>query len=128
MRVVARLRGRGHTLEEIKRASDSGQLAVGPIENLLRGSDGRYSMREVARATGLSTDMIERILGSLGLSELTVEPMSEEDVEILKYVATMLDVGLPPVAFLQLARVYARPSGRSPTRRCASCTSTYTSR
>ena len=35
VRVVARLRARGHTLAEIKRASDAGQLAVGPIENLL---------------------------------------------------------------------------------------------
>ena len=35
VRVVARLRARGHTLEQIKRASDNGQLAVGPIENLL---------------------------------------------------------------------------------------------
>jgi adenylate cyclase len=112
VRVVARLRGRGHTLEEIKRASDSGQLAVGPIENLLKGSEGHYSMREVARATGLSTDMIERILGSLGLSELTVEPMSEEDLQVLRYVSTMLDVGLPPVAFLQLARVYAQAIGQ----------------
>ena len=36
VRVVARLRARGHSLEAIKRASDNGQLAIGPIENLLR--------------------------------------------------------------------------------------------
>ena len=40
VRVVARLRARGHTLEQIKRASDNGQLAVGPIENLLRHRRG----------------------------------------------------------------------------------------
>ena len=45
VRVVARLRARGHSLEQIKRASDSGQLAVGPIENLLRRSEGRYTLR-----------------------------------------------------------------------------------
>ncbi len=112
VRVVARLRGRGHRLQDIKRASDRGQLAVGPIENLLRGSKGRYSIREAARATGLQASMIERILGALGVAELTKEPMSDEDVEVLKYVATMLDVGLPPVAFLQLARVYAQAVGQ----------------
>jgi adenylate cyclase len=69
-------------------------------------------MREVARETRLQPAMIERILGALGLAELTVEPMSDEDVEILKYVATMLEVGLPPVAFLQLARVYAQAIGQ----------------
>jgi hypothetical protein len=31
VRVVARLRARGHTLERIKQASDDGQLAIGPI-------------------------------------------------------------------------------------------------
>ena len=35
VRVVARLRARGHSLEQIKQASDDGQLAIGPIENLL---------------------------------------------------------------------------------------------
>ena len=34
--------------------------------------------------------------------------MNDEDVEMLRYVAAMLDVGLPPVAFLQLARVYGQ--------------------
>ena len=52
VRVVARLRDRGHTLEEIKQASDSGQLAVGPIETLLSGSEGRYTLEEAAQEAG----------------------------------------------------------------------------
>jgi len=108
VRVIARLRARGHSLAEIKRASEQGQLAVGPIESLLRRSEGRYSLREAARATGLQAAMIRRILGALGLQELISEPMSDEDVQVLKYVATMIDVGLPPDAFLQLARVYSQ--------------------
>ena len=43
VRVIARLRARGHALEQIKQASESGQLAVGPIENLLRRTEGRYT-------------------------------------------------------------------------------------
>jgi adenylate cyclase len=112
VRVVARLRARGHTLEQIKQASDSGQLAVGPIENLLRRSEGRYTLRQVARETGLQTSMIERILAALGLASLLGDPMSDEDVEVLKYVATMFEVGLPPDAFLQLARVYGQAVGQ----------------
>jgi adenylate cyclase len=34
--------------------------------------------------------------------------MSDEDMEMMKYVAAMLDAGLPSVAFLQLARVYGQ--------------------
>jgi adenylate cyclase len=108
VRVVARLRARGHALEAIKQASDRGQLAVGPIEDLLSGSEGRYTLREVARATGLQAAMIERILTALGLGALADGPMSEEDMEMMRYVAAMLAAGLPSVAFLQLARVYGQ--------------------
>ncbi len=108
VRVVARLRARGHTLAQIKRASDNGQLAVGPVENLLRGSEARYTLEEAARATGLQPALIERIITTMGLNSLSAEAMSEEDVEIMKYVAAMLAAGLPLVAFLQLARVYGQ--------------------
>src|SRR5437588_8208328 len=66
VRVIERLRARGHSLDEIKRASDRGQLAVGPIENLLTPSEGRYSVREIARETGLSADVIERLRSAMG--------------------------------------------------------------
>jgi adenylate cyclase len=112
VRVVARLRARGHTLAQIKQASDSGQLAVGPIENLLKRSEGHYTLRQAARASGLQASMIERILSALGLSSLLADPMSDEDVEVLRYVATMFEIGLPPDAFLQLARVYAQAVGQ----------------
>src|SRR5207244_8966916 len=106
VRVIERLRARGHTLEEIKRAGDQGQLAVGPIENLLSASEGRYTLRELTRATGLQASVIERIFAAMGMARLPSELLSEEDMEMLRYVAAMLDAGLPPQAFLQLARVY----------------------
>jgi adenylate cyclase len=108
VRVIARLRARGHTLEQIKRASDNGQLAVGPIENLLAASEPRYTLREVARETGLEEALIERILTAMGLGAQSAALMAEEDMQMMKYVATMLEAGLPPVAFLQLARVYGQ--------------------
>jgi len=108
VRVVARLRARGHSLDEIKRAGDRGQLATGPLEDLLRGSEGRYTLREVARASGLQEPMIERILTAMGLTSVAEQPMSEEDREIMRYVAAMLAAGLPSPAFLQLARVYGQ--------------------
>jgi adenylate cyclase len=108
VRVVARLRARGHTLAQIKRASDNGQLAIGPIENLLAGSEGRYTVREVARETGLEAGLIERIIVAMGISGHAPELLSDEDLEMLRYVATMLEAGLPAVAFLQLARVYGQ--------------------
>jgi adenylate cyclase len=108
VRVVARLRARGHSLEQIKRASDNGQLAVGPLENLLAGSEGRYTVREVARETGLESALIERLFAAMGLGPAPGELLSEEDMEIMKYVAAVLEAGLPAVAFVQLARVYGQ--------------------
>jgi adenylate cyclase len=108
VRVVARLRDRGHTLEEIKQASDSGQLAVGPIENLLSGSEGRYTLEEAAQEAGLKPELIERMYTTMGLSALSLETVSDEDLEIMKYAAAMLAAGFPVGAYLQILRVYGQ--------------------
>jgi adenylate cyclase len=108
VRVVARLRARGHSLKEIKRASDSGQLAIGPIENLLSASEPRYSLRQAARASGLDTELITRIYAAMGLSADSLEAITEEDLEMMKYGAGVLAAGIPLPAFLQLMRVYGQ--------------------
>jgi adenylate cyclase len=108
VRVVARLRARGHTLKEIKRASDSGQLAVGPIENLLSSSEPRHSLKEAARSSGLDAELIRRIYATMGLSPASLDAMSEEDVQMMRYAAAVLAAGIPLPAFLQLMRVYGQ--------------------
>jgi adenylate cyclase len=108
VRIVARLRARGHTLEQIKQASDNGQLATGPIENLLNTQDGRYSLRQASRESGLKPEMIERIYTTMGLSARTLEPISDQDLQMLKYAADVLESGFPRVALLQLLRVYGQ--------------------
>jgi adenylate cyclase len=107
-RVVARLRARGHTLAQIKRASENGQLAVGPLENLLSSPGPRHSLREAVRICGLDADLIKRTYAAMGLGEPPLDGFSEEDVEVLKYAAAVLDAGLPLPAFLQLMRVYGQ--------------------
>jgi adenylate cyclase len=107
-RVVARLRARGHTLAQIKRAGENGQLAVGPLENLLSSPGPRYSLREAVRLSGLDAGLIERLQAAMGVAALQLEGFSEEDVQILKYGAAVLDAGLPLPAFVQLMRVYGQ--------------------
>ncbi|HLM85324.1 MAG TPA: adenylate/guanylate cyclase domain-containing protein [Solirubrobacteraceae bacterium] len=108
VRVVARLRARGHTLERIKRASDNGQLAVGPIEALLSSSGPRHSLREAVRVGDLDAELIERLYSTTGLGALPADGFSDEDLQILKYASAVLDAGLPLPAFLQLMRVYGQ--------------------
>src|SRR6202023_3571129 len=108
VRVVARLRARGHSLREIKRASDSGQLAIGPIENLLSASEPRYSLRQAARASGLDSELITRIYAAMGLTADSLEAITEEDLEMMRYGAGVLAAGVPLPAFLQLMRGYGQ--------------------
>ena len=105
VRVVARLRARGHTLEAIKRASDSGQLAIGPIENLLSKAEPRHTLKEAARVTGLDMGLIDQIYVTMGLGQ---DGLSDEDLQMLGYVAAVLSAGFPRAAFLQLLRVYGQ--------------------
>jgi adenylate cyclase len=107
-RVVARLRARGHSLGQIKRASDNGQLAVGPIENLLSSSGPRRSLRDAARASGVDAGLVERVYTAMGLGALPLDGFADEDMEVLRYAAAVLDAGLPLPAFLQLMRVYGQ--------------------
>jgi adenylate cyclase len=108
VRIVARLRERGYSLEQIREASDSGRLALGDVEDFLSAPEGRHSLRQTARATGLAPELIERIVVNLGLSALSVDAITDEDLEMLKYVAAMLQAGLPEEAFTQIARVWGQ--------------------
>jgi adenylate cyclase len=108
LQMVARMRARGHTIEQIREASESGQLATSFIDALLPSGEERHTLREVARATGLKRDLIERIFAAIGLTALSGEKFSDEDVRMLKYQAALLDAGLPLPVVLQLARVYGQ--------------------
>jgi len=108
VRVVARLRARGNTLEEIQRASDRGQLAIGPIENLLGGAEAKHSLRQVARASGLDVALIKRVYATMGLGSLPADGLSDEDMQMFEYAAAVLEAGFPLAAFLQLMRVYGQ--------------------
>jgi adenylate cyclase len=108
VRIVARLRDRGYSLEQIRAASESGRLALGDVEEFLAVPAGRHTLRQTARATGLAPELIERIVVNLGLSALSVDAIADEDLEMLKYVAEVLNAGLPEEAFTQIARVWGQ--------------------
>jgi adenylate cyclase len=107
-RVVARLRERGHTLEQIKEASASGRLAFGYIEDLLPEPAADYTLEEAAEETGLETALIERIYSTMGFSAHALERISEGDLQLLRYIAAVLAAGFPLIALLQLLRVYGQ--------------------
>ena len=107
-RIVARLRERGHKLEEIKEAGKEGRLAYGYVEELFGDDEPGRSLKEAAKLTGLEPALIERFWASLGLPTRGLEQLSEEDIQALHYVAGVLGAGFPLVAFLQICRVYGQ--------------------
>jgi adenylate cyclase len=108
-RIVARLRGRGHSLAEVRRAARSGRLAYGYMEELFPPPAEIVGIEEAARESGLEPALIRRIWSSSGFSTTSLEEgISEHDVQLLRYMAAVLAAGFPLVAFLQLVRVYGQ--------------------
>jgi len=107
-RVVARMRERGHSLEDLKRAGREGRLAFGFAEDLFPKPQEQTTVKEVAKETGLEPELIERILVILGTPLERERLLGPQDVQALRHCARVLAAGFPLVAFLQLVRVYAQ--------------------
>jgi adenylate cyclase len=111
-RVVARMRERGYSLEDLKAAGREGKLAFGLAEELFSEGEGGVTVKMIARDTGLEPELIERILAILGTPKGRQAHLTQEDAVALRHCARVLAAGLPLVAFLQLVRVYAQSMRR----------------
>ncbi len=107
-RIVARLRDRGHALQEIRTATHEGRLAFGYVEELLPDIAGGYTLREAARRTGLAPKLIERIFAAVGFPAGSADSLSEYDMEMLEHISAVLGAGFPLMALMQLIRVYGQ--------------------
>lgn len=110
-RVVARMRERGYSLEDLKSAGQEGRLAFAFTEELFSGSEDAITVEQAAAETGLEPELVERILVILGTPKGQRE-LSKEDLGALRHCARVLAAGFPLVAFLQLVRVYAQSMRR----------------
>ena len=107
-RVVARMRDRGYSLEDLKQAGRDGKLAFGFTEDFFADGSERVDISDAAAEIGLSEDLIERIMVVLGTPSGRERSLSEVDVEAMRKLAAVADAGLPIEAVLQLVRVYAQ--------------------
>src|SRR3954454_3064691 len=103
-RIVSRMRERAHSLKEIRRATDEGRLAFGYVEELLASPSEVFTVKQAAKETGLEPALIERMLTTMGLSAHSLDQLTEDDLQLLRYAAAVLAAGFPLVAFLQLIR------------------------
>ena len=107
-RMVARLRARGHSLSQIRRASDAGRLAFSYTEHLFEDEDRAVPLADAARDTDLEPALIKRLLSAAGFSDESTERLSEQDLQLLRYISAVLAAGFPLVALVQLLRVYGQ--------------------
>ena len=101
-RVVSRLRQRGHTLQQIRRAAADGRLAYSFVEEMFPPTGAEVSLEEAAEIVGVEPALIERFWASIGLPGAGLERLTEADVQALRYAASVLAAGFPLVSFLQL--------------------------
>ena len=83
-RMVARLRERRHTLEEIRLATEEGRLAFSYVEELLETDAERTALADAAAQTGLEPALIERMWHALGFPAGELEKLTEDDLQMLR--------------------------------------------
>jgi adenylate cyclase len=111
-RIVHRLRERGHSLQEIRKASQDGRLAYGFLEELFPSAVPSHTLEGLSEETGLQEALIERIWQSIGFPRSELEKLTDDDLQAVRYIAAVIDSGFPLVAFLQLVRVYGQAMSR----------------
>jgi adenylate cyclase len=100
---------RGHSLDDIRAASDSGRLAFGYTSRSCSRRWRRRTRSRRPRATpAWSPTSSRRSSRRWARPATAVERISESDLELLRYGAAVLAAGLPLVARLPLVRVYGQ--------------------
>jgi adenylate cyclase len=107
-RVVARMRERGYSLEDLKEAGREGRLAFAFAEDLFVEEEGELTVEAIARDTGMEAELIERILTMMGTPGVGQANLTPADAMALRICGEVLEAGFPLVAFLQLVRVYVQ--------------------
>jgi adenylate cyclase len=107
-RIVARMRERGHSLDELKEAGKEGKLSFGMAEDIFADTSESVDLETAAGEIGLSVEVIERVMTVMGTPVDREQSLSARDVEALKKMGEVAEAGLPVEALLQLTRVYAQ--------------------
>jgi adenylate cyclase len=104
----------GVSLEELHEAVAAGRLTLIPVERALAGDGPRYTAREVAEASGLELDLLERFSTALGVpfGDPDERDRTEADLEAAKGAKALFDAGLPADGMLQAARTIGMGTAR----------------
>jgi adenylate cyclase len=105
--LLEELADQGVPLEDLKRAVDENRLVLLPVERVFDEGADRYTVGEIADASGLEPEFLERLLQALGapIPEEDERVYADADVEAAKRAKLFLDAGLPKDGVLETSRL-----------------------
>src|SRR5438093_1055672 len=111
--LISQLEASGVSLAQLQRAVEQDRLALVPVEQVFAG-DAQYTTAEAAEQAGLDEDFLIADRLAIGLSRPAPDELviGAEEIEALRGVRALLDVGLPEERVLELARVVGEASRR----------------
>jgi adenylate cyclase len=97
----------GVSLEELRRAVEEDRLVLLPVERAFETGSDRYTATEIAKASGLEPDFLQRLLQALGapIPGKDERVYADPDVEAAKRAKLFLDAGLPEEGVLETSRL-----------------------
>jgi adenylate cyclase len=97
-------------IEELREATRQGRLALLPLEMVLAGEGPRRRQADVAEETGLDLDFLTEARRALGLPAVDPDDpvLTEEEVELARSAATLLEAGIDRQGFLELTRTMSQ--------------------
>ncbi len=107
LELLRALEHEGFTLAELRRAAGEDRLALLPVERVLEAEEPRHTLREVAAASGLEVDFLERARRALGDPQVDPDArvLTGEELELARHAKALLDAGLDDDSFFELIRV-----------------------
>jgi adenylate cyclase len=104
------LEGEGFSLDELKRATAEGRLALLPVERVLDAEGPRYTQREICAETGLDFEFLAEARRAIGAPAVTPDErvLTESDFNLARNAAALLQSGLDREGFLDLTRVMSQ--------------------
>jgi adenylate cyclase len=114
LELLSSLEEQGFPLEELRRATLEGRLALLPVERVLEAEGPRYTQREICAETGLDFDFLAEARRAIGAPAVTPDErvLTEADFNLARNAAALMESGLSREGFLDLTRVMSQSMAR----------------
>lgn len=105
--LLEQLGANGVALDELRGAVAEDRLALLPAERVLEGGGRRYTVEQIAQASGVEAELLIRQRQALGLPapDTGAAVFTEDDLDAARRLKEFRDVGLPDEGLLEVTRV-----------------------